>query len=151
MMNLLKETEQDLRNLMLEVETLKARLETVNSENEKSHKQLLLGILEVVDSLEERLLSSIPEEDKLSEETKSWIGRFRMPYKKLMRILDEEKVVPIEIVVGEPVNSEWHQAIDAITKEGATENSICEIHKKGYLLKGKLLRNSIVTIVKNNS
>lgn len=150
-MNFLKETEKDLRWLMLEVERLKLELHTLMSDYEKEHKNLLLSILEVLDSLEEKLQSAEIEEESLSEETKKWISKFRMPYKKLQRLLNEEKVVPIEVNIGEFVNPVWHLPVDIVRKEGVPEDSISEVLKKGYLLKGKLLRNSEVTIVKNNS
>ncbi len=150
MTNLLKESEQDIRNFMLEVEKLKFELQSVVGENEKHLKKLLLSILEVIDSLEAKLLSADVEQETLSEETLNWISKFRMPYKKLIRILSEENVVPIEVNIGETVNPVWHQTIDTVVKEGSSEDSISEVHQKGYLIKGKLLRNSTVTIVKNN-
>jgi molecular chaperone GrpE len=151
MINLLKDSEQDIRGLMLKVETISSELQNTISENEKHNKKLLLGILEVLDSLESKLYSVDVVQESLSEETMVWVNKFRMPYKKLLRLLSEENVVPIEVSIGEAVNPVWHQAVETIVKAGSAENSISEVHQKGYLIKGKLLRNSTVTIVKNSN
>jgi len=146
----IKDIEQDIRDYMNEVYDLKSELLDIKNEKEKQHKKILLGLLEIMDSFETRFEGFKKEEQKFNDETKKWVNKFRMTYKKLARLLKEENVTVIDVSVGQQANPVWHQIIETTQLEGGEENTIREVHQKGYLLKGKLLRESTVTIIKNN-
>jgi molecular chaperone GrpE len=145
----LKDLESDIKTYMNTVYDLNSELSDVKAAAQKTYKKLLLDIIELADSFEMRQKAFHREEEDLNPETIKWIKKYRIIYKKLKRILDKQNVAEIEIMAGEIVNPSWHNPIETISIPGKKENSIHEVHQKGYLLKGKLLRDATVTIIKN--
>ena len=95
-------------------------------------------ILQVLDNLE-RTLKNI--EDKDSSLTKG----IQMTYDQLVAALKNEGVEEI-LALDQPLDPNLHHAILTEQKEGVEPGVIIEVLQKGYVLKDRLLRASLVKI-----
>jgi molecular chaperone GrpE len=98
------------------------------------------GLLPAIDNFE-RALQIKPEQD----ETKSLLQGMEMVYRQLQDTLKNEGVEVIE-TVGQTFDPHLHQAVMQVEEEGATPNQIVEELQKGYKLKGRVLRPSMVKV-----
>jgi molecular chaperone GrpE len=69
-----------------------------------------------------------------------------MTLKKLRKLLENEGVVPIKCV-GEPFDPSKHNAVAKSEKEGVEGCRIVEEVRKGYMMREKVIRPSIVKVV----
>ncbi|WP_368504856.1 nucleotide exchange factor GrpE [Alkalihalophilus sp. As8PL] len=103
-------------------------------------QSLVEGLLPVVDSFERALLIK-PE----AEETQSLLSGIEMVYRQLQETLKNEGVEVIE-TVGQSFDPHLHQAVMQVTEEGFESNQIVEELQKGYKLKDRVLRPSMVKV-----
>ena len=103
------------------------------------NKSLLEEILPVVDSLE-RALAHAPEENQVAV-----VEGIRMTYAMLLTALKKFNVTPIE-ALGAPFDSAFHQAMAQVPTDQHEPNTVVEEYQKGYMLKERLLRPSMVTV-----
>ncbi|TSB46774.1 nucleotide exchange factor GrpE [Alkalicoccobacillus porphyridii] len=89
----------------------------------------------------ERALSVKPEGD----EAKSLAQGLNMVYNQLQEALKKEGVTVIE-TVGETFDPHLHQAVMQVEEEGFESNQIVEELQKGYKLKDRVLRPSMVKV-----
>jgi molecular chaperone GrpE len=95
-------------------------------------------ILQVLDNLE-RTLSNI-------EDTESALSKgIQMTYDQLVFALQKEGVEEIK-ALNTPLDSNLHHAIMAEQKEGIEAGIVIEVLQKGYVLKDRLLRASLVKV-----
>jgi molecular chaperone GrpE len=104
-------------------------------------ERLVLELLEVVDELEMALKAG-----RSSESANSVVEGVEMTLKKLNKALEKEQVFPIECV-GKPFDPSKHNAVARKEQEGAEECKISEEVRKGYVMKGKVIRPSIVKVL----
>jgi molecular chaperone GrpE len=103
------------------------------------NKSLLEEILPIIDNLE-RALAHVSE-DGLG----AVVEGIRMTHTMLLTTLKKFNVTPIE-AVGAPFDSAYHQAMAQVPTDQHEPNSVVEEYQKGYLLKDRLLRPSMVTV-----
>ena len=133
-LNRLKYLQADFENYRKRVE--KEIRETVQYSNEK----LILNLLSVVDELELALSSGRETENK-----QALLEGVEMTLKKMFAALEQEGLKKIE-AVGESFDPKLHEvAVKVPTKED-NEDIIVEEIRKGYTLRGKVIRPSIVKI-----
>ncbi|MDQ0205525.1 nucleotide exchange factor GrpE [Alkalicoccobacillus murimartini] len=89
----------------------------------------------------ERALSVKPE----GEEAKSLAQGLNMVYNQLQEALKKEGVTVIE-TVGEAFDPHLHQAVMQVEEEGFESNQVVEELQKGYKLKDRVLRPSMVKV-----
>lgn len=89
----------------------------------------------------ERALSVKPE----GEEAKSLAQGLNMVYNQLQEALKKEGVTAIE-TVGQPFDPHLHQAVMQVEEEGFESNQVVEELQKGYKLKDRVLRPSMVKV-----
>ncbi|MCM2677862.1 nucleotide exchange factor GrpE [Alkalicoccobacillus plakortidis] len=89
----------------------------------------------------ERALSVNPE----GEEATSLAQGLNMVYNQLQEALKKEGVTVIE-TVGETFDPHLHQAVMQVEEEGFESNQIVEELQKGYKLKDRVLRPSMVKV-----
>ena len=89
----------------------------------------------------ERALSVTPE----GEEATSLAQGLNMVYNQLQEALKKEGVTVIE-TVGETFDPHLHQAVMQVEEEGFESNQIVEELQKGYKLKDRVLRPSMVKV-----
>ncbi|GAE33354.1 heat shock protein GrpE [Halalkalibacter akibai JCM 9157] len=98
------------------------------------------ALLPVVDNFERALLVK-PE----SEEAKSLLKGMEMVYRQFQETLKNEGVEVIE-TVGQTFDPHFHQAVMQVEEEGFESNQIVEELQKGYKLKDRILRPSMVKV-----
>ncbi len=156
------ENQVDVEALLKENEELKAKLDEAlrayaKCENDKkilqketdaqieyAYEKFAKDMLPVIDSLELAIAHSSDIEDKAEAFDKLLEG-VELTLKKL---LDTFKNHGIEQVSHDEFNPEIHQAIQQVQSEEHEDGQIVDIYQKGYTLKGRVIRPSMVTINK---
>lgn len=120
----------------------KKRLEQEKNETTSyANWVLILSLLPVLDDLD-RAIDAVPPE--LADST--WFEGIKLIQKKLWTILKSNGVSEVE-ALGKPFNPSLHEAVAHLDgEEGMVVNEI----QKGYKLKDKLLRPSLVGVGKGN-
>lgn len=103
------------------------------------NKSLLEEILPIIDNLERALAHA--SEDGLG----AVVEGIRMTHAMLLTALKKFNVTPIE-AVGAPFDSAFHQAMAQVPTDQYEPNTVVEEYQKGYMLKERLLRPSMVTV-----
>jgi molecular chaperone GrpE len=107
---------------------------------EQANRGLLLQLLPVLDDLELSLLM-VP----MTEMNQSFIEGLQMVLKGFKTTLKSAGVTPIECE-GKPFDPLRHEVLSREKTTDHPPHTILEELRKGYLLKGKLLRTSLVKI-----
>lgn len=103
-------------------------------------QKLLEQLIPVFDNFE-RAVSASKENQDLDSLSKG----IDMIYRQMSQVLEQEGVKPIE-AVGQPFNPEYHQAVMQVESEEHDEGIIVEELQKGYMLKEKVIRPSMVKV-----
>jgi molecular chaperone GrpE len=106
-----------------------------------ANERVIVELLDVVDELELAVKSAAS-----CDSAETLVQGVEMTLKKLTKILESEEVCPIESV-GEPFDPEKHNAVARIEKKGVEGCTIIEEVRKGYTMRGKVIRASIVKVV----
>jgi molecular chaperone GrpE len=123
-------------------ENLKKRVDRQIEEAKKyANERLIIELLEVVDELELAVKAG-----HSSNSTEDVVQGVEMTLKKLEKILKNEGASPIECV-GKPFDPSKHSAIANIEKDGVEDCTVIEEVRKGYVMKEKVIRPSIVKVV----
>jgi len=102
--------------------------------------KLIEQLLPVYDNLDRALVAG-----KESNEVESLIKGVEMIFRQFAGILETEGLQPID-AVGQPFNPEFHQAIMQVESEEHEEGIVVEEIQKGYMLKDKVIRPSMVKV-----
>ena len=113
----------------------------VNERIALANESLILELLPVLDDFE-RAFEAIP--DEVREEHAAWIDGFDLIYRKLQKILENQGLTPIE-ATGE-FNPEVHEAVTMAPSEDVPSGEIVGELRKGYKLKDKVVRASLVSV-----
>lgn len=103
------------------------------------NKSLLEEILPVIDNLERALAHA--SDDGMG----AVVEGIRMTHAMLLATLKKFNVTPIE-AVGAPFDSAFHQAMAQVPTDQHEPNTVVEEFQKGYMIKERLLRPSMVTV-----
>lgn len=103
-------------------------------------QKLLEQLIPVVDNFERAVLASEENQD-----LDSLIKGLNMIYRQFSQVLEQEGVKPIE-AVGQPFNPEFHQAVMQVESDEHEEGIVVEELQKGYMLKDKVIRPSMVKV-----
>ena len=124
-----------------DAENLKKRLQ---AEADNVRKYRIQGfateVLPVLDNLERALEVKVDNPD-----IKNYVKGFEMIYQQLVHILDMEGVKEIE-ALDKPFDPNYHQALMQEAKEGVESGMVIEVLQKGYMLKDRVLRASLVKV-----
>lgn len=150
----LEEAKELNETLKAEVERLKNEYAKAYADTENMRKRLqaefdqakkyriqsfALDVLPVIDNLE-RALQTPP-----TEETEGYRKGVEMIYNQLLEALRKEGVEEIE-ANGLPFDANFHQALMAEHVEGIEPGMVVEVLQKGYKLKDRILRASMVKV-----
>lgn len=97
-------------------------------------------ILPVIDNLERALAYKGDDET-----VKTYVKGFEMIYNQLINILNNEGVKEIE-ALNLPFDPNYHQALMSESVEGVEAGVVVEVLQKGYVLKDRVLRASLVKV-----
>lgn len=107
-----------------------------------ANEALVKELLPVVDNLERALLHA-----KGDGNGESLVEGVEMTLKGFFEALGKHGVVQIS-AVGQPFDPQVHEAMAQIESDRDEPNTVLDEHQKGYLIKDRLLRPALVTVVK---
>jgi molecular chaperone GrpE len=110
-----------------------------------SNERFIISLLEVVDELEMAL-----EAGKKTNSIKILLDGVEMTLKKLNKILEGEGVRKIE-ALGKMFDPNIHYVIARVEKDDIEEGTILEEVRKGYIMKDRVIRPSIVKVAVKSS
>ena len=141
----LQELNDKYLRLYAEFETYKRR---VNKDKEElikyGNESLLNALLPIIDSLELALKHA---SDDVSE---GIVQGVEITLKELNKTLEKFGLRPIE-ADGRPFDPSVHHAMTQVIRDDVEENTVTEEFRKGYMLKEKVLRPSLVAVSKKSS
>lgn len=135
-LNQLKYAQADIENLRKQMQR------RVDEEVERWRSHLLLQLLPVVEELD-LAIESASEADG-----SQLLQGVKIIRKKLGRILEREWVSPIE-ALGKPFDPNLHEAVMEVEAPEKEDGVVVEEVRKGYLLRGRVLRPSMVKVARN--
>jgi molecular chaperone GrpE len=130
----LKYAQADLENLQ------KRTARELAEAKEYCTEPLVVQLLEIVDELEMAVKAG-----RDSHQAEGVTQGVKITLKKLRKILENEHVSPIECV-GEPFDPLKHNAVAKIEKDDVPECMVVEEIRKGYKMKEKVIRPSLVKV-----
>jgi len=130
-----------LKYLQADFENLKKRSDKQIEEAKKyCNERLIIELLDIADELELAIQSG-----RSSDSTEVMIQGVEMTLKKLEKLLRNEGVSPI-VCVGKPFDPSKHNAVAKIEREDVEDCTVIEEVRKGYVMREKVIRPSIVKI-----
>lgn len=134
-----------LKYLQADFENIKKRFER-EKEQTRAYctERILTQLLDVVDELE--LAVKVSKCSDNSKET--LVEGVEMTLKKLRKVLEQEGVCPIECTMDTVFDPANHNAVAAEEHDDVKECKVIEEIRKGYKMKDKVLRPSIVRVAK---
>ena len=139
-----QENLERLQRAQADFENYKKILEKNKEEFVKyAEKNILLDLLNVIDEFE-IMFNAVKKEN----DAKKVIDGLNIIYNKFIEFLEKEEVKPIKCV-GSPFDPFLHEALLSEKTEECPEDTVLQEIKKGYYLKDKVLRPSLVKIAKN--
>jgi molecular chaperone GrpE len=117
----------------------RSRIEAEANEKYRAQK-LIIDILPAVDNFERALVMEVD-----NDQAKSLKQGMEMVYRGLLDALAKEGLQPIE-AVGKDFDPHLHQAVMQGNDENYGSNIVIEEFQKGYLLKDKVIRPSMVKV-----
>lgn len=117
----------------------RARLDLEASEKYRA-QSLITNLLPAIDNFERAL-----QMEADSEQAKSILQGMEMVYRSLLEALKNEGAEPIE-AVGKEFDPHIHQAVMQVEVEGFDSNHVVEEFQKGYILKDRVIRPSMVKV-----
>ena len=105
------------------------------------NERLVLQLLDVVDELELAVKNG-----EISSSPEPLIEGVEMTLKKLRKVLEQECVFPIESPEGKVLDPTHHNAIATVERDDIEACTVVEEIRKGYMMKCKVLRPSIVKV-----
>jgi molecular chaperone GrpE len=136
-----------LKYLQADFENMKKRVDRQLEEvKDYCTERLVTQLLEVQDELEIALKNAQP-----SDSTQPLIEGVQMTLKKLRKVLEQEGVFPIECEAGNLFNPACHHAVSAAERDDVEACVVTEEVRKGYKMKDKVIRPSIVKVAVKSS
>jgi len=135
-----------LKYLQADFENLKKRCDRQMAEVKNyCTERLVLELLDVVDELELALKTA-----QSADSAKPLIEGVQMTLKKFRKVLEQEGVCPIDCE-GKVFDPSRHSAIATTERDDVDECVVAEEVRKGYIMKDKVIRPSIVKVAVNPS
>jgi len=146
----------ELQRLKVERDTLIDRLARLQAEFENARKRTareqqdfrdyalndaIKALLPILDSFERALHTS-------SESKSEFRGGIELIYKQLQDALQKLGLRPVP-AKGEPFDPHLHEAIEMVDTSDAPDHQVLEELQRGYKLKDRLLRPSMVKVARN--
>jgi len=137
-----------LQYLQADFENLKKRFDRETENTRKyCNERIVTQLLDVVDELE--LAVKVAKDAEGNQKT--LVDGVEMTLKKLRKVLEQEGVTPIQCNSGTAFDHGCHNAIAAEERDDAKECIVIEEIRRGYKIKEKVLRPSIVKVAQPKS
>lgn len=124
-----------------DADNMKKRLQS-EAENVRKYRiqSFASEVLPVLDSLERALDVKVDDQN-----IKNYVKGFEMIYTQLKHILEKEGVTEID-ALNKPFDPNFHNALMQETVEGVESGIVVEVLQKGYMLKDRVLRATLVKV-----
>lgn len=109
-------------------------------ERQSGQMDVIETILPLLDNFE-RAMTAMRDEDKDSAMAKG----LAMIHEQFVEALKGIGLEEIE-ALGQPFDPNLHNAVQHVEDENTDENTVCEVYQKGYTMKGKVVRYSMVKV-----
>lgn len=130
-----------LKYLQADFENYRKRMEKeIRETAQVSKERLVLNLLDAIDELELAIHSGRETENK-----QALLEGVEMTLKKMYTTLGQEGLAKIE-AVGKPYDPKLHEVVIKVPTKNHEENVVIEEVRKGYLLRNRVIRPSIVKI-----
>lgn len=131
----------DYYKVFADMENTKKRLQNEHNNQMKFIMQSFIEeLLPVLDNFDRSLAQKTD-----NEEIESFLKGYQMIYDQLMAILKKNGVEVIE-AQGKEFDPNFHQAVMTANDENYEANIVVEELQKGYMLKGRVIRPSLVKV-----
>lgn len=142
--------EQDIRKLMRQLGEAQFQMAEKEKANAGEVKDMLLALLEITDAFDRVFLSIHAKEDQVTPQMKRWIGNFRTIRRLVDGVLSAQGVVRIENL-DYGFDPRWHVVEDTVHDPSKPDGTIVEEVKPGYVWRNKILRETVVRVVRNDA
>ena len=124
-----------------DADNMKKRLQT-EADNVRKYRiqSFAQEVLPVLDSLERALDVKVDDQN-----IKNYVKGFEMIYTQLKSVLEKEGVCEIE-ALNKPFDPNFHNALMQEKKEDVESGIVIEVLQKGYMLKDRVLRATLVKV-----
>ncbi|SHN85970.1 nucleotide exchange factor GrpE [Desulfitobacterium chlororespirans] len=130
-----------LQRLQAEFDNYRKRTQKEKEDFAKyASERIVEGLLPVLDNFERAV-----EASKTTQDMKSFSQGVEMILKQMQGILAKEGLATIE-AVGQPFDPNLHEAVLQVDSEDYPESTVVEELQKGYYLKEKVIRPSMVKV-----
>ncbi len=131
-----------LTYLQADFENLKKRSDR-EAEQIRSYcsERIVIQLLDVVDELELAVKNG-----EISVSSEGLLEGVEMTLKKLRKVLEQEGVTAIESPEGKVFDPTRHNAVAAVEQGDVADGTVIEEIRKGYMMKGKVIRPTIVKV-----
>lgn len=124
-----------------DMENVKRRLQNEHANQLKFMAQSIVEqMLPIVDNFERSLAIENP-----SDELKGFLKGYEMIYRQIVTLLENQGVKVIE-TEGKEFDPNYHQAVMTVSDENYKPGMIVEELQKGYMLKDRVIRASLVKV-----
>lgn len=106
------------------------------------NEDMVKDLLPILDNFENAIGM---DDDNLTDEVSKFLSGFKMIYCNLVNILKNYGVVEID-GNNKPFDPVYHEAILTENREGVEAGMVLEVMRKGYILKGKVIRPAMVKV-----
>jgi molecular chaperone GrpE len=114
---------------------------------EDRHHNLILALLNVMDSLERCLDGATAEGSPVAADTSGMVNTVRLIARQLEKILSEAGVTPIDCL-GKKVDPHLHEIVDVKETDAVEDETIVEVITSGYQRDGTPLRRPQVVVAR---
>jgi molecular chaperone GrpE len=139
----IKELEEKVLRMQAEMQNYKRRRdEEANSIVKFANESLIESILPTIDNFERAIAI---DDNNLNDELSKFLEGFKMIYASFINVLNEIGLNEIE-ALDKPFDPTYHQAVMTDKDESKEDGIVLEVLQKGYMLKDKLVRASLVKV-----
>jgi len=147
---LLESEKKRSEDYLTRLKYLQADLENFKKRSERDAEQIryycteriITSLLDVVDELE----LAVKNAEISKDTTYPLLEGVEMTLKKLRKVLEQEGVTQIDNPEGKTFDPSLHHAVAAEEREDVEEGTVLEEIRKGYILRGKVIRPTIVKV-----
>ncbi|MBI2345597.1 MAG: nucleotide exchange factor GrpE [Deltaproteobacteria bacterium] len=137
-----------LLRVMAEFDNFKKRAERERVEQiQFANQRLIEELLPVLDHLDEALANTQAVADG-GETARSLCEGVELTRRQFLGILARYDLEPIEPEAGEPFDPAVHEAVAQIDAEGVAAGGIVQRLRRGYKMRGRVLRAAMVTVAR---
>ncbi len=115
-----------------------------------ARETLIRKLLPVLDSFERVFDLARETGAREKEELANWLRSFEGVYKRLLKILAQEGVQPIDSM-GQPIDLDCHEVVEVEHNDEVSPGTVVKEEQKGYLLEDRVLRDAKVIVTRPKS